>query len=468
MVIPHNGVVSSTKQASKKNRYQLIHKVKSEVTQRLDSSLHTVVQLNLQRNQPQQVQRLSNMEVKIDRDSAYKLSPDISITQVFDDAAGRLLILGALGTGKTTTLLELAKDLIFRAENNHQYPIPVLFNLSDWKDDNQTIANWLINQLHIKYGINVSIGNQWIELQQILPLLDGLDELQSSRQERCIHAINQLLQRYNSPQHLVVCTSLEAYKNYTTWLRLNGAVYLRSLNESQIQEYLLSYRSRELWENIKTERDLLALAKMPVMLCMMTLAYEDILMHSWKRLNSRSNRSVYLLNAYIRRMLTRNISSSWYRRGKEPSSEQTRHWLTWLAQKMQQQNQIEFSLDSMHASWLLTPIQQQIYTLGIRLIFGIIIALIVGLLVKIISGWLVAIIVGLIAGIIAGFIAMLIPSIPVVEDFTLRLILCWHGYLPWNYVRFLNYASERLLLQKAGKRYRFIHAILQEHFAQIP
>ena len=468
MVIPHNGVVSSTKQASKKNRYQLIHKVKSEVTQRLDSSLHTVVQLNLQRNQPQQVQRLSNMDVKIDRDSTYKLSPDISITQVFDDTVGRFLILGALGTGKTTTLLELAKDLIFRAENNHQYPIPVLFNLSDWKDDNQTIANWLVNQLHIKYGINVSIGNQWIELQQILPLLDGLDELESSRQERCIHAINQLLQRYNAPQHLVVCTSLEAYKNYTTWLRLNGAVYLRSLDESQIQEYLLSSRSRELWENIKTERDLLALAKMPVMLCMMTLADEDILMHSWKRLNSKSDRSVYLLNAYIRRMLTRNISSSWYRRGKEPSSEQTRHWLTWLAQKMQQQNQIEFSLDSMHASWLLTPIQQQIYTLGIRLIFGIIIALIVGLLVKIISGWLVAIIVGLIAGIIAGFIAMLIPSIPVVEDFTLRLILCWHGYLPWNYVRFLNYASERLLLQKAGKRYRFIHAILQEHFAQIP
>lgn len=468
MILPYNGVVNSTKQASDKNRDLLIQKVKLEVTQRLESSLHTAVQINLQQNQPQQVQRLSDVDVKIGRRSTYRLSPDISITQVFDDTAGRLLILGALGTGKTTTLLELAKDLIIRAENNHQYPIPVLFNLSDWQDDRPTIADWLVNQLHLKYGIKVSIGNQWIEQQQILPLLDGLDELEFSRQERCIQAINQLLQRYNPPPHIVVCTRLEAYKNYKTWLRLNGAVYLRLLNELQIQEYLLSSRSRELWENLKTERDLLALAKIPVMLCMMTFAYEEILMYSWKRLNSRSDRTVYLLNAYIRRMLTKNISSSCYRPGKQPTSEQTRHWLTWLAQKMQQHNKIEFALSSIQASWLLNSTQQQIYTVGIRLIFGIIVGLISGLLSKIIFGWLAAIIIGLIAGIIAGFIARLIPSIPVIENFTLRLILWWDGYLPWNYVRFLNYASERLLLQKSGDRYRFIHAILQAHFAKMP
>ena len=468
MIIPYNGVVNSTKQASDKNREQLIQKVKLEVTQRLDSSLHTAVQINLQRNQPQQLQRLSDVEVKIGRRSTYRLSPQISITQVFDDTAGRLLILGALGAGKTTSLLELAKDLIIRAENNHQYPIPVLFNLLDWKDDYPTIADWLVKQLHLKYGLKVSVGNQWIEQQQILPLLDGLDELELSQQERCIQAINQLLQRYNPPKYIAVCTRLESYKNYQTWLRLNGAIYLRPLNELQIQEYLLSSRSRELWENLKTERDLLVLAKMPVMLSMMTLAYEEILMHSWKRLNSRSDRTVYLLNAYIRRMLTKNISSNWYRPGKHPTSEQTRRWLTWLAQKMQHQNQLEFALESMQASWLLTSTQQQIYILGIRLILGIIVALISGILAKIVSGWITAIIVGLIAGIIAGFIAVLIPSIPIIENFTLRIILWWHGYTPWNYIRFLNYASERLLLQKNGTRYRFIHAILQAHFAKTP
>lgn len=38
---------------------------------------------------------------------------------------------------KTTTLLELARELIVRAEDNAGAgePMPVLFNLSSWKDD---------------------------------------------------------------------------------------------------------------------------------------------------------------------------------------------------------------------------------------------------------------------------------------------------------------------------------------------
>jgi hypothetical protein len=35
--------------------------------------------------------------------------------------------------------------------------------------------------------------------------------------------------------------------------------------------------------------------------------------------------------------------------------------------------------------------------------------------------------------------------------------------IPWNYARFLNYANERLFLQRVGGRYRFIHDLLQEH-----
>jgi hypothetical protein len=45
-------------------------------------------------------------------------------------------------------------------------------------------------------------------------------------------------------------------------------------------------------------------------------------------------------------------------------------------------------------------------------------------------------------------------------------VLCSYGYIPWNYQRFLNYASERFLLQKLGDdNYQFIHNLLQEHFA---
>ncbi|MEH2055123.1 MAG: hypothetical protein V7K97_02850 [Nostoc sp.] len=43
----------------------------------------------------------------------------------------------------------------------------------------------------------------------------------------------------------------------------------------------------------------------------------------------------------------------------------------------------------------------------------------------------------------------------------------WAGYIPWNYARFLNYCTDRLFLQRVGGRYRFLHKLLQEHFAQM-
>ncbi len=49
----------------------------------------------------------------------------------------------------------------------------------------------------------------------------------------------------------------------------------------------------------------------------------------------------------------------------------------------------------------------------------------------------------------------------------LRLILYRNGYIPWNYAHFLDYAAERIFLQKVGGGYIFIHRLLLEHFAQM-
>jgi hypothetical protein len=54
-----------------------------------------------------------------------------------------------------------------------------------------------------------------------------------------------------------------------------------------------------------------------------------------------------------------------------------------------------------------------------------------------------------------------------IRHFTLRLILYYQGYIPWNYARFLDYATERIFLQKVGGGYIFIHRMLLEHFAQM-
>ena len=55
-----------------------------------------------------------------------------------------------------------------------------------------------------------------------------------------------------------------------------------------------------------------------------------------------------------------------------------------------------------------------------------------------------------------------------VKHFALRLVLYRHRAIPWNYARFLNPCSDRLLLQRVGGRYRFIHRLVQERFAAMP
>ncbi|MGI8502822.1 MAG: hypothetical protein ACR2LR_17060, partial [Hassallia sp.] len=39
-----------------------------------------------------------------------------------------------------------------------------------------------------------NIGEGWVDNRQLLPMLDGVDELESARQEFCVQTINQLLQ----------------------------------------------------------------------------------------------------------------------------------------------------------------------------------------------------------------------------------------------------------------------------------
>ena len=98
--------------------------------------------------------------------------------------------------------------------------------------------------------------------------------------------------------------------------------------------------------------------------------------------------------------------------------------------------------------------------------FGLIYGLIAGVI-----GWLIGrMIGGQIYGLLFGQIYMLAVGLQnggesCIKHFNLRRILYRKGYIPWNYARFLDYASERRLMKKIGGGYIFYHRMLMEHFA---
>ena len=77
---------------------------------------------------------------------------------------------------------------------------------------------------------------------------------------------------------------------------------------------------------------------------------------------------------------------------------------------------------------------------------------------------------GLANGIMFGYGAALLSTqgggLVCFKHLILRFLLWRSGCVPWNYARFLNYASERLLMKKVGGGYIFYHRMLMEHFAQ--
>jgi Effector-associated domain 10/NACHT domain len=361
-------VLQEAKSAQRpRNQNRLLKTVKHEVNARLQQSLHNAVLINLgKEKQAEQVRRNWDAEVKIGTKPNGPIPNTTSILEVFDyeEIAGKLLILGNPGCGKTTTQLELAKALIERAETNSDIPIPVLFNLSTWKavrSENQpSIQEWLITELKSRYGVRVDLGRKWFNDGLLLPMLDGLDELESDRQKPCVQAINQLLKE-NPSLYLVVCSRRQEYEQLETKLYLNGAVCIQPLTNSQIQYYLEQVGFKEYTSTILSDSALCDLLSSPFLLSISVLAYQGISVEMWKSLNSSDERLQYLFSVYVQQMLMRPIRPQFYQKRTEPKPEQTLYWLTWLAQQLKDNAQTEFVIEKMQPVCLTQVMQRWEY-----------------------------------------------------------------------------------------------------------
>ena len=74
---------------------------------------------------------------------------------------------------------------------------------------------------------------------------------------------------------------------------------------------------------------------------------------------------------------------------------------------------------------------------------------------------------GVVGGMTVGlvFTGMRAGGEACIMHFVLRLWLIRNGSTAWNYVKFLDYAADRILLRKVGGGYMFIHRMLLEYFA---
>ncbi|MFD8788409.1 NACHT domain-containing protein [Kitasatospora sp. NPDC059599] len=89
----------------------------------------------------------------------------------------RLVITGAPGTGKTVLALELMLGLL-ECRGPHD-PVPVRLALASW-DTTVPLEDWLAGELVDIYRLSRGTARALVEQRRVLPILDGLDEMDAA------------------------------------------------------------------------------------------------------------------------------------------------------------------------------------------------------------------------------------------------------------------------------------------------
>ncbi len=392
-------------------RDRLIAQVRADCTNAIrDWSIYDVPRIELgMKSQPGAVVRGLDDLVQRAGAEARELAAGTRLSEVFDEQLGQLLVLGGQGSGKTRLLLELANDLVERAANEPDVPVPVVFLLSAWVLDSESLDRWMTEELQKRTEVPKHLARQWVMEQRILPLLDGLDEVPEAQRQACVDAINAHRQEHGWLQ-MVVSSRIDEYEKLSTKLRLRAALVVQPLSGPKVQQYLSDANDKLLGlrQALGNDPSLLELLETPLMLSVAAMAYEDQTMGDVQlslRQASLDGRRKALFQAYFNAMFTRRSPKSQY------SRDHTLHWLKWLASSMIRSNTSIFRPASLNRDTLVTAFQRLLTNLIAGAIYGLAFGLINWMGVM---NWLILVCTGAIDWLILTF-----PAIAPNQPYTL-------------------------------------------------
>jgi len=175
--------------------------------------------------------------------------------------------------------------------------------------------------------------------------LDGLDEVQAGARAACVAAINAFLPNSGGITGMVVCCRREEYEQLTQHLQLHAAIGLQPLHEAQVAHYVAAGGEHLAGLRVLLEKneDMRTLATSPLMLSIMSLAYQDVPVTA----HSSGDTQAQLFDRYLDKMFSRRPAES-----QRYPKEKALHCLTWLAKQMQQRGQTVFLVERLQPDWM--------------------------------------------------------------------------------------------------------------------
>jgi hypothetical protein len=164
-------------------------------------------------------------------------------------ASGRIIVVGAPGSGKSSAAILLLLDALDHrervdAKDRPRVPVPVLFTVHGWDPTTRSVQDWLTDQLVATYPIFQYRGGRdeavtLVATGAVALFLDGLDEMDLAWRPVALQALN------DAPFRVVLLTRSQEMVQAAsgTWLAGAVAVHLDNVTGPDGADYLRRARS---------------------------------------------------------------------------------------------------------------------------------------------------------------------------------------------------------------------------------
>ena len=284
-----------------------------------------------------------DLTVNTDAYGDIELRDAANVVNVFDALAGRLLILGEPGAGKSILLLQLAEALMDRTraqlartpDERRDFAIPVVFNLSDWArtPEPTPLADWIVSEGQRSYNLGRGWMSRWRDGQALTLLLDGLDEIREDWRDAYVGALNDF-QREHSGVRVVVSSRIKEFEALNARLNVNGALKLAELDAATVERLLAADELAGLRALAQADPTVREMTSTPFLLNTMIYTYREQSAESLKLPKGQTGAAARRQHLFERYVNLRLRASHQQPSGKAYSVKQAERYLKFLATKM--------------------------------------------------------------------------------------------------------------------------------------
>ncbi len=308
----------------------------------------------------------------------------------------RLLILGEPGAGKSIILLQFGLRLLEMAEKDPKFPIPVLFDLATWKDKNQKFEEWLELNLSFiggSFTVSKDFAKKMVAAHQVLPLLDGFDEIRPDFRNSCFAQLMIYLQRVKNVRkeaypEVIICSRILEYESAID-APVFASIMIQAIDEKEVNKVLKPLAEKKNF--VAAKRLQIVLKEKPALYSAITSAF---FLHTL--LNIAQNKRPDFQQS-SKETLQKEITAFYIATEIEKvtiyDKEKTKKYLGWLAWKMKfLENRISFELIDLQPWWAR---RKYVYTLiigGIAFVFWSLFSV---YLLNLVYGWFLGALAGI-------------------------------------------------------------------------